>query len=392
MMKKNYKTITIGIIILFVGCYFSSVATSELPESKKQDENLILECGRISLDGTKISEKFTMSEQELTELEIIMSKLMGEIESAINTDNIENIIRSTLTAEGSFGLKHPVLAWILNSLSNYELPRSRAFVISHGRSFKINPFKNHKLDTYRPLTFWQYSDKWGFDLPGKTLIMRYSPYNTKILHGRQIGMMTNFFGIYVYVSQPPPQKSYTFFIGSARHIGGIDFTYSSSLKWLFPFLLAGSSIPSLAVISLASIISSPSSNNLIHPTADFSFYPIELTTENIIHFSDRSKDEDGIIECWSWDFGDKHNSVKQNPQHQYIKSGTYTVSLEITDNDGNIKSISKKIIIRDPPTLEEDSGSNKIHDKKNAERSLSFGILIVLISIIAVATYMWKRK
>ena len=227
-MKKNHKTITIGIIILFVGCHFGSVTASELPEGKPQDEGLILECGRINLDGTTIAEKFTLSEQELVELEIILSKLMEELESAINPDDVENIIESALTTEGSFGLKHPVLAWILNSLSSYKLPRSRAFVVSHGRSFKINPFKNHKLDTYRPLTLWQYSDKWGFDRPGKTFILRYSPFNTKILHGRQIGMMTHFFGIYVYVSQPPPQKSYTFFIGSARHIGGIDFTYYSS--------------------------------------------------------------------------------------------------------------------------------------------------------------------
>jgi PKD repeat protein len=205
-------------------------------------------------------------------------------------------------------------------------------------------------------------------------------------------MMTHFFGIYVYVSQPPPQKSYTFFIGSARHVGGIDFTYSSSFAWIFPLLLAGSSLPLVAGISLASIISPPSSNNPIRPTADFSFYPIELTTDNIIHFSDKSTDEDGIIEFWSWDFGDEHNSVKQNPQHQYITSGTYTVSLEITDSDGNTNSISKAIIIRDPPTVEEDSRDDNTHGDKDVGGTLNFGILIALISIIAVAAYMWKRK
>ncbi len=391
-MKKNHKTITIGIIILFVGCDFGSVTASELPEGKPQDDDLILECGRINLDGTTITEKFTLSEQELVELEIILSKLMEELESTINPDDVENIIESTLTTEGSFGLKHPVLSWILDSLSSYKLPRSRAFVISHGRSFKINPFKNHKLDTYRPLTLWQYSDKWGFDRPGKTFILRYSPFNTKILHGRQIGMMTNFFGIYVYVSQPPPQKSYTFFIGSARHVGGIDLTYSSSVAWIFPLLLAGSSLPLLAGIALAPIIFPLSSNNPIHPIADFSFYPMELTTDNIIHFSDKSTDEDGLIEFWSWDFGDEHNSVKQNPQHQYIASGTYTVSLEITDSDSNTNSISKVIIIRDPPIVEEDSGDDNTHDDKDAEGTLNFGIILALISIIAVAAYMWKRK
>ncbi len=110
-MKKNHKTITIGIIILFVGCHFGSVTASELPEGKSQDKGLILECGRINLYGTTIAEKFTLSEQELVELEIILSKLMEELESAINPDDVENIIESALTTEGSFGLKYPVLAW-----------------------------------------------------------------------------------------------------------------------------------------------------------------------------------------------------------------------------------------------------------------------------------------
>ena len=112
----------------------------------------------------------------------------------------------------------------------------------------------------------------------------------------------------------------------------------------------------------------------------------------MIYFSDKSTNEDGIIEFWSWDFGDENNSVKQNPQHQYITSGTYAVSLEITDNDGNNNSISKALTIRDPPIVEEDSGNDNTYDGKNAEGTLNFGILIALISIIVVAVYMWKRK
>jgi len=389
-MKK--QIFIIGVIVLFAGLAINPATAQVSPEGELQEEAIKVEYALVNPDGSITTERIELTEQELVELQTTLSKLMEELESATDLDDVENIIESALTTEGSFGLKHPVLAWILNSLSSYKLPRSRAFVVSHGRSFKINPFKNHKLDTYRPLTLWQYSDKWGFDRPGKTFILRYSPFNTKILHGRQIGMMTHFFGIYAYVSQPPPQKSYTFFIGSARHVGGIDFTYSSSFAWLFPLLLAGSSLPLLVGISLVPIIFPPSSNNPIHPSADFSFYPIELTTDNIIHFSDKSTDKDGIIEFWSWDFGDEHNSVKQNPQHQYITSGTYTVSLEITDSDSNTNSISKVIIIRDPPIVEEDGGDDNTHDDKDAEGILNFGILIALISIIAIAAYMWKRK
>lgn len=397
-MTKKYKMLAAVMIFLFIGHYFGTVTASELPENKPQEDDIVVECGLVNSDGSKNIEKFTLSEQEFAEVEAILSELIEELESSTDLDDVEAIINSIPHQGGSFRFKHPVLFWILNTISSYKLPRSRTFVVSHGRSFRINPFKNHKVDTYRPLTLWQYSNQWGFDRPGKTFILRYSPFNTKILHGKQIGMMTHFIGVYIYVSQPPPQKSYTFFIGSARHVGGIDFTYSSSVPRVFPILLTGFFLSSVVGISLIPIISSLFSNSVVYPSADFSYYPVELTTEDIIHFSDKSTDEDGTIESWSWDFEDGHNSIKQNPQHQYMASGTYTVTLEIIDNDGNVNSISKTIIIKNPSTGEKGNGNIEEDTDDaiiNTKEIPGFDIFIVILSvmiIIAIMIYDKKQK
>ncbi len=38
---------------------------------------------------------------------------------------------------------------------------------------------------------------------------------------------------------------------------------------------------------------------------------------------------------WFWDFGDGQSSEEQNPAHTYIYSGNFTVTLTVTDNNGN---------------------------------------------------------
>ena len=64
------------------------------------------------------------------------------------------------------------------------------------------------------------------------------------------------------------------------------------------------------------------------PVADFIY-----TTDNLsVDFSDLSRDLDGEVVAWSWNFGDGSTSAEQNPSHTYAEAGTYTVSLTVTDD------------------------------------------------------------
>ena len=66
------------------------------------------------------------------------------------------------------------------------------------------------------------------------------------------------------------------------------------------------------------------------PQAEFEVHCNDLTCT----FSDRSKDDDGTIVSWRWDFGDGGTSTERNPSHSYQTAGRYQVRLTVTDNDG----------------------------------------------------------
>lgn len=82
------------------------------------------------------------------------------------------------------------------------------------------------------------------------------------------------------------------------------------------------------------------------PTAGFSAACPDLTCT----FTDQSTDSDGTVTAWAWDFGDGVTSTAQNPTHPYAAAGTYTVSLTVTDNDGNNDTYTKDVIVTGVPS------------------------------------------
>ena len=87
------------------------------------------------------------------------------------------------------------------------------------------------------------------------------------------------------------------------------------------------------------------------PYANFIYSPENPMTINPVSFTDTSYDLDGTVVNWSWDFGDGNISESQNPMHQYIYPGIYSVTLKVTDDDGSTDNKTKVIsIIETPPT------------------------------------------
>jgi PKD repeat protein len=85
------------------------------------------------------------------------------------------------------------------------------------------------------------------------------------------------------------------------------------------------------------------------PIASFTYSPASPTTDNTIQLTDNSSDLDGTIVSWSWDFGDGKTSVLQNPTHQYSATGTYAVTLTVTDDDGLTSSVAQVVSVSAPP-------------------------------------------
>ena len=89
----------------------------------------------------------------------------------------------------------------------------------------------------------------------------------------------------------------------------------------------------------------------VPPTADFTFTTDGLTAS----FTDASADSDGTIVARSWSFGDSTTSTLTNPGRTYVSAGTYTVTLNVTDNAGASHSVTKSVTVippNVPPTAE----------------------------------------
>lgn len=82
------------------------------------------------------------------------------------------------------------------------------------------------------------------------------------------------------------------------------------------------------------------------PAASFTSSCTDLSC----NFTDGSSDSDGSIISHLWTFGDGSSSTAQSPSHSYAASGTYTVSLMVTDDAGATNSTSSNVTVSDGST------------------------------------------
>ena len=68
------------------------------------------------------------------------------------------------------------------------------------------------------------------------------------------------------------------------------------------------------------------------------------TVETLFEFQSSAYDMDGTVANLAWDFGDSETSTETDPDHQYDKHGTYTVTLIAEDDDGAKSAEISKII------------------------------------------------
>jgi PKD repeat protein len=66
-------------------------------------------------------------------------------------------------------------------------------------------------------------------------------------------------------------------------------------------------------------------------------------------FTDKSRDDDGTIVAYQWNFGDGQASTDPNPVHPYVQEGKYQVTLTVTDNGGASDTKVRDVDAKAPP-------------------------------------------
>lgn len=82
--------------------------------------------------------------------------------------------------------------------------------------------------------------------------------------------------------------------------------------------------------------------NYAAPTADFEGTPITGEAPLMVDFTDLSVDS---VNTWQWEFGDGDTSTDQNPSHEYLAPGNFTVSLTVTGPGGSTTEIKTDYIL-----------------------------------------------
>ncbi|MDN4612597.1 PKD domain-containing protein [Arthrobacter burdickii] len=82
-----------------------------------------------------------------------------------------------------------------------------------------------------------------------------------------------------------------------------------------------------------------------------SAFSSEVTDLNVVLDGGASTDPDGTVTQWNWSFGDGTTAEGARVQHAYTKSGSYEVSLTVTDNRGGKATTSKTISATTPNAL-----------------------------------------
>ncbi|MCX7696060.1 MAG: PKD domain-containing protein, partial [Bacteroidales bacterium] len=83
------------------------------------------------------------------------------------------------------------------------------------------------------------------------------------------------------------------------------------------------------------------------PIAEFSYDTACL--HDSTHFLNQSLPTDNPIASYLWNFGDGNNSTFTNPTHLYNTSGSYTVTLYVSDSYGCRDTISHTVPVSPPP-------------------------------------------
>ncbi|MHA1674927.1 MAG: right-handed parallel beta-helix repeat-containing protein [Promethearchaeota archaeon] len=115
------------------------------------------------------------------------------------------------------------------------------------------------------------------------------------------------------------------------------------------------------------------------PIASFTVSNTTVFAGDVLNFVDGTTGGNEPLE-YLWEFGDGVTSTEYAPTHSYSAVGNYTVSLTVTDIDGDVSTFSLDIVVLSSPD----------GDSSGGIPGYSFGILF--ISVLVAAVYLARKR
>ena len=93
------------------------------------------------------------------------------------------------------------------------------------------------------------------------------------------------------------------------------------------------------------------------PVASFEFNQGDngSSTFSFTNTSNDAKDPEGAIVAYRWDFGDGTSSNEASPVHNYSETGSYTITLTVSDNGGADAQITQQVTVNNVVSLEDET-------------------------------------
>ncbi|MFA5843303.1 MAG: PBP1A family penicillin-binding protein [Coriobacteriia bacterium] len=82
------------------------------------------------------------------------------------------------------------------------------------------------------------------------------------------------------------------------------------------------------------------------PTAAFTVTPASPTRGSPVIFDAANSTDDGRVVDWVWEFGDGEGAKGRNVSHTFAAAGSISVTLWVTDDQGQVSSVTRAIAVR----------------------------------------------
>lgn len=207
-----------GMIIAVAALFVTLAGIPAITAEESKTPTYAVKLTSIGENGRLIKDTMVLNEEELEILKLRLNWIFDLLRNQVDMQGVLNLLQRFMNMDD-----YPILSKIVNNILDSKLLMKGNLVFSEGWSMTLNPFNDGDISFMKPITFWKYQESSDmFGIPSMTTIVDLNPFELKTIQGNQIGFMFRFKGIYLEITQPLPQQSFTFFLGMSRHAGAIE--------------------------------------------------------------------------------------------------------------------------------------------------------------------------